>query len=297
MRLNGRILSCVWLALLCVPAGSRATEASRGKFYIVGMGTAADLITIRGVEVVKSADIVLVGDEPERDLWKEYTKDKEVWYCPNSLRIMYGIDPTTIRDPQRRARAESGSKARQELVDRIRAAVQNGKIVASLQGGDPMMFGLTYMLEMLPKDVPSEIVPGIGSFQAASAAVKMSPPYGYDTNGVILTMADWEGRVDVNEKLMAAGSTMVFYTMRFDYPKVFSQLARFYSPDTPVAVVSDAGDRTRQKVIQSTVGRFLQEVDYKNLPEERHILLVGKFLKVGQARKDSVPQISPHHAQ
>ena len=294
MRANTRILICLCLALLCLSATMRA-EAGNGKFYIVGMGTAPDLITIRGVEVIKSADIILVGDEQERDLWKDYIKDKEVWYCPNSLRVLYGIDPKTIKDPQRRARAENGIKARQELVDRIRAAVESGRIVASLQAGDPMMFGLTFMLEMLPKEMPSEIVPGIGAFQAASAAVKMSPPYGYDTNGVILTLMDWEGRADVNEKLMAAGSTMVFYTMHFDYPKVFSQLGRFYPADTPVAVVCDAGDRNSQKVIRSTVGRFLQEVDYKNLPVEKHILLVGKFLKVGQARKDFLPQIEPEH--
>jgi precorrin-4 methylase len=270
-------------------------EAGKGKFYIVGMGTAPDLITIRGVEVIKSADIILVGDEQERDLWKDFIKDKEVWYCPNSLRVLYGIDPKTIKDPQRRARAENGIKARQELVDKIRTAVESGRIIASLQAGDPMMFGLTFMLELLPKEMPTEIVPGVGAFQAASAAVKMSPPYGYDTNGVILTMGDWEGRTDVNEKLMAAGSTMVFYTMHFDYPKVFSQLARFYPSDTPVAVVCDAGDRNTQKVIRSTVGRFLQEVDYKNLPVEKHILLVGKFLKVGQARKDFLPHIEPEH--
>ena len=294
MRAKARILICLCLALLCLSATMRA-EAGNGKFYIVGMGTAPDLITIRGVEVIKSADIILVGDKQERDLWKDYIKDKEVWYCPNSLRVLYGIDPKTIKDPQRRARAENGIKARQELVDRIRAAVESGRIVASLQAGDPMMFGLTFMLEMLPKEMPSEIVPGIGAFQAASAAVKMSPPYGYDTNGVILTLMDWEGRADVNEKLMAAGSTMVFYTMHFDYPKVFSQLGRFYPADTPVAVVCDAGDRNSQKVIRSTVGRFLQEVDYKNLPVEKHILLVGKFLKVGQARKDFLPQIEPEH--
>jgi precorrin-4/cobalt-precorrin-4 C11-methyltransferase len=290
MRANTQILIGLCLALLCVSATMRA-EAGKGKFYIVGMGTAPDLITVRGVEVIKSADVILVGDEQERDLWKDFIKDKEVWYCPNSLRVLYGIDPKTIKNPQRRARAENGIKARQSLVEKIRAAVESGKIVASLQAGDPMMFGLTFMLEMLPKEMPSEIVPGVGAFQAASAAVKMSPPYGYDTNGVILTLMDWEGRADVNEKLMAPGSTMVFYTMHFDYPKVFSQLGRFYPADTPVAVVCDAGDRNSQKVIRSTVGRFLQEVDYKTLPLERHILLVGKFLKVGQARKDFVPHI------
>ena len=296
MAANTRIWTCLTLALLCVPPLMRA-EAGKGKFYIVGMGTAADLITVRGVEVIKSADIILVGDAQERDFWKDFIKDKEVWYCPNSLRFMYGADPKTIKDPQRRARAENGVKARQELVDRIHTAVENGKILASLQSGDPMMFGLTFMLEMLPKDFPSEIVPGVGAFQAASAAVKMSPPYGFDTNGVILTLEDWEGRADVNEKLMAAGSTMVFYTMHFDYPKVFAQLGRFYPADTPVAVVCNAGDRESEKVIRSTVGRFLQDVDYKGLPPERHMLLVGKFLTVGQARKDFVPRVEPDHHQ
>jgi hypothetical protein len=41
-----------------------------------------------------------------------------------------------------------------------------------------------------------------------------------------------------------------------------------------------------QRVIRTTVGRFLQEVDYQSLPEERHILPTGKFPRVGQARKD-----------
>jgi len=124
----------------------------------------------------------------------------------------------------------------------------------------------------------------------------MSRPFGYETSAVILTMDDWEGRVDVNEKLMACGSTLVVYTMLLDYPRLFSQLNKYYPADTPVAEVVDAGDRVNQKVIRSTVGRFMDAVDYKNLPEERHILLVGKFLEVGQARKDFVPEISSGHA-
>jgi precorrin-4 methylase len=140
--------------------------------------------------------------------------------------------------------------------------------------------------------VPTEIVPGVGAFQAASAALKKSPPYGYDTSAVILTMSDWAGRVDMNEKLMAAGSTMVFYTMNLDYPAVFAQLARHYRADTPVAVVCDAGDAQQQTVIRSTVSAFLKEVDYRNLPANRHILFVGKFLDAGQARKDFTPRIT-----
>lgn len=299
MRRNPKILIGLILSLIFAMdiIGNDADQTGRGKFYIVGMGTAADLITMRGVEVIKDSNIVMVASEQEREIWKDYVKGREVWYCPDSLRIMYGRDPRTIQDPQIRAVAENAVKTRRELADRIRAAVDQGKVVAFLQGGDPMMFGQTFVLELLPKDLPSEIVPGIGALQAASAAVKMSPPYGYDTSGVILTMADWPGRVDSNEKLMASGSTMVFYTMLFDYPLVFSQLQRHYPADTPVAVVIDAGDRATQKVVRSTVGRFLKEVDYKNFPAERHLLLVGKFLNVGQARKNGVSKIEKQHVR
>jgi hypothetical protein len=61
-----------------------------------------------------------------------------------------------------------------------------------------------------------------------------------------------------------------------------------------VAIVNNAGDLNQQTVIRSTVGRFLQEVDCRNLLPDRRMLLVGKFLRVGQARKDSrVPRPPP----
>lgn len=276
--------------------GAAVAHAGQGKFYIVGMGTSKDLVTVRALEVIESADIVLVETEGERAYWGDFITGKEVWSRPIALRVMYGADPEKIADPKKRAKAEKGIRARKEIVDRVTAAVREGKIVADLQGGDPMVYGLTFMLERLPKDIPTEVIPGVGAFQAASAAVKMSPPFGYDTSAVILTMDDWEGRVDVNEKLMAAGSTLVVYTMLLDYERLFAQLRKHYPADTPVAEVVDAGDRENQKVIRSTVGRFLDEIDYKNLPDERHILLVGKFLEVGQARKDFVPEISSGHA-
>ena len=270
-------------------------ETAKGKFYIVGMGSAPDLITLRAIEVIRQSDIVLVENEYEQELWEPYIKDKEVWFCPHTFRVLYGMDPSKAANSKMRAKAEYGAQLRTQLMAKIRSALQEGKIVASQQSGDPMMYGLTLFLEMLPEDTPSEIIPGVGAFQAVSAAVKMSPPYGYDTSAVILTMPDWPGRTDTNEKLMATGSSMIFYTMLLDYPTVFAQLQRHYPADTPVAVVIDAGDRKNQQVIRSTVGRFLEEVDYKNFPAERHTLLVGKFLKVGQMRKDFVPEIEKTH--
>jgi len=46
-------------------------------------------------------------------------------------------------------------------------------------------------------------------------------------------------------------------------------------------------------VVRSTFGRFLDDVDYRRLPVERHMLFVGKFLTVGQARKDFLDPRAP----
>ena len=284
-------LSFLVFSGVAVAQPTRATRTT-GKFYIVGMGTAPDLITVWAQQVIAKADIVLTEEGSEGG-WTDLVRGKELWSWPHTFRKYYGVDPETLNEPSQRGQAEAMARTRQQLMEKIRVAVEQGKTVACLQRGDPMMYGMTLFLEMLPADLPSEIVPGVGAVQAASAAVKMIPPYGYDTNAVILTMADWPGRADTNERLMATGSTMVFYTMHLNYPDLFSQLKRHYPADTPVAVVNDAGDPKREKVIRSTVGRFLQEVDYQNLPEERHMLLVGKFLKVGQARKDSLAYRRP----
>jgi precorrin-4 methylase len=116
----------------------------------------------------------------------------------------------------------------------------------------------------------------------------MSPVFGYDTDSVIITMDDFTGRKDLNEKLMETQTSMIFYTMGLNYPRLFEQLKRHYPADTPVAVVSFAGDREKQKVVRSTVGKFLTEVDYKKLPADAHSVAVGKFLEVGQARIDAL---------
>ncbi len=277
-----------YVGILAIACSVSAAVAAPGKFYIVGMGTAPDLITLRGVEVIKSADLILLEQPSEIEYWKEFIGKKEVFYCPHGARVGLGMDPKKVADPDVRAIVEQNAKHRQTAVDRIKKEVEAGKIVVALEGGDPMIYGTTFYLEMLPKDFPSEIVPGIGAFQSVSAAVKMSPVFGYDTDSVIVTMDDFPGRKDVNEKLMATQTSMIFYTMGMNYPRLFEKLNRHYPATTPVAVVSFAGERGKQQIVRSTVGRFMKDVDYKKLPNDAHTILVGKFLEVGQARIDAL---------
>lgn len=273
---------------------ARTSAAKPGKFYIVGMGSSPDLVTVRGAEIAKKADLLILEGTDDREAWAKYVGKKPVIASPHMARLFYGIDPATIADPSKRALAEKNDAIRKDLVSKIKTAVEAGKIVAYLQWGDPMVFGNLYLLEMLPSEIATEVVPGVGAFGAGSAALKHSPVYGWDTNGVILTMGDWPGRADSNEKLMAPQTNMVFYTMGIKYPELFAQLAKAYPPQTPVAVVSYAGDPKKEAVQRSTVGTFLKEVDWASLPREMHTLFLGKFLTAGQARKDGVSHGKDH---
>lgn len=281
---RARRLAGLLAVFLCCSAAAPAA----GKFYIVGMGTAPDLITLRGLEVIRSADVILLEQPSEAEYWKDFIGGKEVFYCPHGSRVGLGLDPKEIDDPDIRAIVERNAKQRQAAVDRIKKEVEAGKIVAALEGGDPMIYGTIFYLEMLPEDFPSEIVPGIGAFQSITAAVKRSPVFGYDTNSVIITMDDFVGRKDVNEKLMETQTSMVFFSMGMNYPRLFQQLNKHYPANTPVAVVSYGGERDKQQIVRSTVGRFLKDVDYKKLPVDAHTIMVGKFLEVGQARIDAL---------
>ena len=284
--------SVLFLLLFATAGICQNPSVKAGEFIIVGMGTAPDLMTLRARKVVAQADILLAEEGAIKAIWADLAEGKEVWEWPHSLRKFFGANVASILDSERKAEVLRLDGIRQDLAAKIAAAVRSGKTVACLQSGDPMMYGMTLFLEILPKDVPTSVVPGIGAFQAASAALKYSPPYGFDTSAVILTMDDWPGRLDLNEKLMAAGSSMVFYTMNMDYPRLLSQLKRFYPPDTPIAAVCDAGDPIREKVVRSTLSVFSDGREYESLPANRHMLFVGKFLKVGQARKDFVPSVA-----
>ncbi|MCU0619982.1 MAG: SAM-dependent methyltransferase [Gemmatimonadales bacterium] len=294
-------LAVAVVVALSAGAIPRVAAAAPGRFYVVGTGSAPDLITLRALDVIKRADIFILEGDGDRQFFKDHIGKREVWIAPKYLRVFLGIDPKTLKEPAHRAAAQKNARQRQELIDRIRRAVGSGKVVAALQAGDPMMYGTTFYFELLPKGFPSEIVPGVGAFQSTMAAVKASPVYGWDTSSVILTMDDWPGRLDTNERLMALQASMMFYTMHVDYPALFAQLAKHYPKDTPVAVVSFAGDPKQQRVIRSTVGKFLNEVAYRDLPPEMHTLVVGKFLTAGQARKDGILHgakwIERHHGR
>jgi precorrin-4/cobalt-precorrin-4 C11-methyltransferase len=268
-------------------ADATGPQVLPGKFYIVGMGTCPDLMTVRAARVCERTDIFLLEEPGDAVAWKAIIKDRPVIYCPHTSRVYYGADISKIEDPTARAVAERNDKSRKDIIRQIVDATKEGKTVSSLQWGDPMVYGTTFYLEMLPPTVDTEIVPGLGAFEAGSAAIKWSPTFGGDTNGVILTMGDWPERTDTNDKLFALKTSVVIYTCGWKFKEGFEQLRKYYPPETPVAVVCYAGVPNQEAVLRGTVGDFIEKVDCDKLPYLT-IVFVGKFIGHGQARNDFV---------
>lgn len=125
---------------------------SSGKAYLVGAGPGCpSLITVRGLELLRLADVVIYDHLVARELLDEVR--------PTAERIFAG------KDPQHHAISQAAITA--TLVYHVR----RGKQVVRLKGGDPFVFGRggEEALALVQAGLPFEIVPGVTSAVAVPA--------------------------------------------------------------------------------------------------------------------------------
>jgi precorrin-4 methylase len=149
--------------------------------------------------------------------------------------------------------------------------VAQGKTVAVLTGGDPLLFSpFSWSLAEL-KDIETEVVPGVSCFNAANAALGANITMGKNTHSVLLA-----SRRSL-EEMASHKATLVMFTMQTEFKDVIASLGKHYTPETPVAVVFKAGYSQEEKVMRGTLGDIVQKVGDKRLPFQ-HLLYVGDAL-------------------
>lgn len=123
-----------------------------GKAYLVGSGPGrADLITVRGLNILRRAEVVLYDRLIAQELLQEVPAGAEL--------IFVG------KGPDRHVMSQEQINC--TLVDRVKA----GKQVVRLKGGDPFVFGRggEELLALVAAGLPFEVVPGVSSVLAAPA--------------------------------------------------------------------------------------------------------------------------------
>ena len=277
-----RYLQALTVIFVIFGLGLFANAAGPGKLYVVGAGPAGpDLTAPRALSIIKKADFYLCSPRlPERFAkFGEYIDPAKVAFNPWED-VFENEDGK--KDPQ--ARKAAREKQRKKVQDFVMVKIKEGKTVAMIDGGDPCVYGptLSYLLKGLD-DRHYEVVPGIGAFNAASAALKRSVTCD-DSRFVMLTspkslLGDGkDANDDILKDLSKYKTTMVFYMSLKNLSGLVSKLRTYFPPDLPFAVVYYAGYEDKERVLRSTLAEI--EKDVQNMDEKwLGLVVIGECIR------------------
>ena len=202
--------------------------------HIVGAGPGAeDLITVRGLRLLKQADIVIyAGSLVNPGLLKE-TKQGAVIY-------------------------DSAKMTLEQVMEVIEQAWKEQKEVVRLHTGDPCLYGaIREQMDAMDKlGITYDICPGVSSFCGTAAALQMEYTLPGISQSVIITRMAGRTPVPERESIRQFAShqaTMVIFLSTGMLKELSKELmAGGYSPDTPAAIVYDPGFTTEFRMAESS---------------------------------------------
>ena len=211
------------------------------KIYVVGIGPGkkGDM-TFRAYDALEKSDVI-IGYKTYIDLIKEYFPEKEL-----------------ISSPMKKE------------VDRCREVVEiaeSGKTISLISSGDAGIYGMAgIMLEIVPENIETEIIPGVTASNAAAATAGAPLMHDFATISLSDLLTDW----DLIKKRVDLASQGDFVISLYN-PKSKGRttqiedaaeiMLKYKSPETPVAIVRNAG-REDEKVTAATLGTMLEhEID------------------------------------
>lgn len=226
--------------------------------WFVGAGSgAADLITVRGMKLLGSADVIIYTGSLVNPELLDYAKDGA--RCLNSAHMTL-----------------------EEVISEVEDAEKKGLETVRLHTGDPCLYGAIreQMDELESRSIAYRVCPGVSSFcgAAAAAAAEYTLP-GISQSVIITRMA---GKTPVPEaesiaKLAEHQTSMVIFLSSGMLKGLQEELIKGgYAPDTPAALVYKA-TWPDEKVCRTTVAK-LAETGEENGISKTALVLVGRFL-------------------
>ena len=211
--------------------------ARRGEAYLVGAGPGGiDLITIRGRQLLATADVVLYDRLVSAELLQYARRDAEL--------ICVGKTP---RRP---------SISQKQLNRLLVSLVQSGKRVCRLKGGDPFVFGRGgEELEALAEaGLKFQVVPGVSAAEGCAAYAGIPLTLRGVAHAVLLTTGHTRDDGTPATPEFRPGQTLALYMGVAQYAEIADALiANGYARETPVAVV-ESGTTDRQRVVRTALG-------------------------------------------
>lgn len=226
--------------------------------HFVGAGPGApDLITLRGAELLKQADVCIYAGSLVNPVL--------LGLCRENCAIYNSAEMTL-----------------EEVLAVMEQAEAQGKQTVRLHTGDPCLYGaIREQMDALDtKGIPYAVTPGVSSFCGAAAAAEAEYTLPGVSQTVIITRI--EGRTPVPEgerlaSLAVHGATMVIFLSIGLVDKVQAALLQgAYTETTPAAVVYKA-TWPEQKTVHCTVGTLAASTRAAGITKIA-LIVVGDFL-------------------
>jgi precorrin-4/cobalt-precorrin-4 C11-methyltransferase len=228
------------------------------KVYFVGAGPgAADLITMRGADILSRAQLVMYAGS--------LVSEAVLSHCR--------ANPLIVNTAKLNLDEQVGYYLR---------AKGNDWDVARLHSGDPSIYGATaeQMRRLRELQIPYEVVPGVPSFVSAAAALNAELTKPNISQTIILTRTS--GRAspvpskENLQSLAAHKATLCIFLSGANLLEVVEELILHYPPPTPVALVQRAS-WPEERIHRGQLGELLNEIE-PNSWALTTMLLVGQAL-------------------
>jgi precorrin-4/cobalt-precorrin-4 C11-methyltransferase len=242
--------------------------------HFVGAGPGApDLITVRGLAIIKRCPVVLYA---------------------GSL-----VPAEVVAAAPRRARViDTASMTLDEIVDEMVRAHEADRDVARVHSGDPSLYGAIaeQMRRLDGLGIPYDVTPGVSAYAAAAAALKAELTLPEICQTVILTRtavrASPMPRGEELASLGRSGSTLAIHLSINNLAVVVRELTPLYGADCPV-VVAYRVSWPDQKIVTGTLATIRAAIKGAGITRTA-LILVGHTLGKTQ-HGDSRLYAADHH--
>jgi uroporphyrin-III C-methyltransferase / precorrin-2 dehydrogenase / sirohydrochlorin ferrochelatase len=248
-------------------------SVERGTVTLVGAGPGdPELLTLRAVRALQSADVILFDDLVSRDVLEFARREAK--------KLLVG-------------KTGYGPSCKQDEINALTLNLAGqGKRVVRLKGGDPLIFGRAgeEIAVCRAAGIAVDVVPGITAAQGAAAklgvpltdrkhARRLQYVTGHGKSGGLPKDIDWRGLVD------PATTTAIYMSAKTLGALVEKAIAEGLDPQMPALAIARA-TRPDQAVIASAICELPGRLSQANLPGPLLVMLGRVFEDRMQMRTD-----------
>jgi len=239
--------------------------------FLVGAGPGDEgLITVKGLDLIKKADIIIYDDLVGKNLLKYSKEDAELIYVGK----------------RKGKHSHKQEEINNILVEKAKNAIANNNIVVRLKGGDSFIFGRggEEVLELKKHNIDYEMIPGITSSIAVPEVADIPLTHRkVATSFTVVTGHEAEDKKE-NEKQVKLSelnaNTIVILMGITNLENHVMELLKNQNRNinTPVAIIIN-GTRPDQKIVKGNLGNIVKIAKENNIAPPG-IIVVGDVVNI-----------------